>query len=167
MKKSVLILISAITVAALVFVAVFGTMASGVIPVIYVSSIRILPDDRDESKITTQTIGEKEVKSLRIRYDQSRVTYDEDHNPCMPYWFSTEILPSDASNQKFTYSLPESRYIKFNASDDQSKSRGSILIYPKTAEEMAFSKTASVTVTVKANDAKHKSDTLNFVVVYA
>ena len=99
MKKAVSILVSAIALLSIVFVAIFGTQPQGIVPIIYVESMRIKPIDESSYKVNND--GQH---YCTISYDENKEVTDGE-NSYMPYIFSTEILPKEATNQSFIYYL--------------------------------------------------------------
>lgn len=157
MKKSVSILVSAISLLAIIFVAIFGTQPQGIIPIIYVSSIKIKPANIEEDKYTSGPTGNICV----ISYDSNKEVFDGD-SYYMPYLFTTEILPKDATNQKFLYYFDENslkQFIEFSPIAGAAN-KGAFLI--KRREDI---KRTGFDLKVRSLDGK-ASDTLTVVLNY-
>ncbi len=129
MKKLVSVLVSAITLVAIVFVAIFGTKPQGIVPPIYIDSITILPSDNSSHKK-----GENgEPDTMVIAYDSSgEIAYDDVYY--MPYIFKTEILPENATYRSFSYYVDDlsKTYMDFPPDSDNASRRGAFLIKKMT-----------------------------------
>ncbi len=158
MKKGVAVLVSAICLLAVVFVTVFGTRPQGIVPVIYITNLTIKPSDN--SRYWTTDSG---VHQCVIEYDPNKeVTDGED---CyMPYIFVTDILPENATNRSFVYTLAKEyeNYITFS-SGDQAARQGAFLI--KKITDRADPMVVSISVSPQ-DGGSGKGDTLKIVIVY-
>ena len=158
MKKGVAILVSAVCLLAVVFVAIFGTRPQGIVPVVYISSLTIKPSD--DSRYWTNKSGKH----------QCVITYNPDIEVLdgseyyMPYLFTTEVLPDNTTNRSFIYTLASdySNFIVF-ASGENAARQGAFLIKKKTNIEKR-----SVSISVHPEDGGSGSgDTLLIVLDYS
>ncbi len=125
MKKSVSLIVFAATVIAIVIVAIFGTKPQGIVPKIYIDSIAIKPSDNSKY--------DAEKNSMWLVYDTNQeVQYNDSYY--MPYIFTTEVLPENATDRSFLYYFDESDkdYIDFPMDNDNAKYRGAFLIKKQT-----------------------------------
>ena len=83
MKKAVSILVSAIALLSIVFVAIFGTQPQGIVPIIYVESMRIKPIDESSYKVNND--GQP---YCTISYDENKEVTDGE-NSYMHMWQNT------------------------------------------------------------------------------
>lgn len=144
MKKLVSILVAAISLLAIVLVAVFGTRPQGITPIIYMDSIKILPSDNSQYK---ETDGKA---TMVLVYDEMQEPdYGNGKESYMPYIFKTEILPENATNRSFTYFVDQSSkaYIDFPPDSENASSKGMFLV--KRVTNKAF---ASVIVSCRPQD---------------
>lgn len=129
MKKLVSVLVTAITLVAIVFVAIFGTKPQGIVPKVYMDSITILPSDNS----LYQKGEEGKPDSMVLVYDPSgEVIYDDVYY--MPYIFKTEILPENATDRSFSYYVDDlsKTYMDFPPDSDNASQRGAFLIKKMT-----------------------------------
>lgn len=134
MKKLVSILVSAISLLAIVLVAVFGTRPQGITPIIYMDSIKILPSDSSPYK------EENGKSTMVLVYDERQEPdYGNGKEDYMPYIFKTEILPENATNRSFTYFVDESSksYIDFPPNSEGASSKGMFLVKKVTDRPFA------------------------------
>ncbi len=125
MKKIVSVLVTAISVVAIIFVAIFGTKPQGIVPKVYIDSVTILPSD--DSQYAEQT--DTDYAKMVLVYDESQeVIYNDVHY--MPYIFKTQILPENATDRSFYYYVDETSktYIDFPPDTENASSRGAFLI---------------------------------------
>ncbi|HBE99200.1 MAG TPA: hypothetical protein DDW18_04140 [Firmicutes bacterium] len=135
MKKLVSILVSAISLLAIVLVAIFGTKPQGITPIIYIDSIKILPSDNSEYK------EEDGKPSMLLVYDEMQEPdYGNGKENYMPYIFKTEILPENATNRSFTYFVDENSkaYIDFPPDNEGASSKGMFLVKKVTNKAYAL-----------------------------
>lgn len=133
MKKSVSLIVFAATVLAIVIVAIFGTKPQGIVPKIYIDSIAIKPSDNSEYN--------SEKNTMRLIYDTNQeVQYNDAYY--MPYIFTTEVLPENATDRSFVYYFDESykEYIDFPMDNDNAKYRGAFLIKKQTKKKFQIVK---------------------------
>jgi hypothetical protein len=107
MKKGVALLVSAVALLAVLFVAFLGTNPVGIIPVIPIESVKIL--DMEGHSIEFNDDTGKRILAVNF----SSLATDPDGNEYMFYIFDTEILPSNATNRKFLYYCSENPYVSF------------------------------------------------------
>ncbi len=133
MKKSVSLIVFAATVLAIVIVAIFGTKPQGIIPKIYIDSLAIKPSDNSDYSA--------EKNSMRLIYDTNQeVQYNDEYY--MPYIFTTEVLPENATDRSFVYYFDEiyKDYIDFPMDNDNAKYRGAFLIKKQTKKKFQIVK---------------------------
>ena len=158
MKKAVSILVSAIALLSIVFVAIFGTQPQGIVPIIYVESMRIKPIDESNYKVNND--GQP---YCTISYDENKEVTDGE-NSYMPYIFSTEILPKEATNQSFIYYLDNNYkdFMNFPVDNPLANKKGAFLI--KRRKDV---KKTIVIINVKPLDGgKCKGDSLMVILDY-
>ncbi len=158
MKKGVAILVGAISLLAVVFVAVFGTRPQGIVPVVYISSLTIKPSD--DSRYWTNSSGGHQCL---IDYDPNKEVFDGE-NYFIPYVFVTEVLPDNATDRSFVYTLASEYddYIIF-ATGERSARQGAFLIKKRTDRKAPM----VVSVSVRPEDGGNGSgDTLKIVLTY-
>lgn len=129
MKKIVSVLVGAITLVAIVFVAIFGTKPQGITPKIYIDTLTILPSDNSQY----QKGEDGKPDSMVLVYNVSEeVVYDDIHY--MPYIFKTEILPENATDRSFSYYVDDlsKSYMDFPPGSDSASRRGAFLIKKTT-----------------------------------
>ncbi len=129
MKKIVSVLVAAITLVAIVFVAIFGTKPQGIVPKIYMDSITILPSDNSQYQKGDETTPD----SMVLVYDVAEeVIYDDVYY--MPYIFKTEILPENATDRSFSYYVDDlsKTYMDFPPDSENASGRGTFLIKKMT-----------------------------------
>lgn len=134
MKKIVSALVSAVTLVAIVFVAIFGTKPQGIVPKVYIETLTVLPSDN------SQYVKGDETKpdSMMLVYDASgEVEYDGVYY--MPYIFKTEILPENATDRSFSYYVDDlsKTYMDFPPNSDSASKRGAFLIKKTTNRQFA------------------------------
>lgn len=158
MKKGVALLISAISLLAVVFVTIFGTKPQGIIPIVYISSLTIKPSDN--SRYFTNDSGEHQ---MIIEYDPSKEIYDGTSR-YMPYIFVTDILPNEATNRNFVYTLSDDYkdYIIFSNSETAPR-QGAFLL--KRIDDRPDPMVVSISVNPQ-DGGSGKGDTLKIVIVY-
>ncbi len=133
MKKSVSLIVFAATILAIVIVAIFGTKPQGIIPKIYIDSLAIKPSDNSDYSA--------EKNSMRLIYDTNQeVQYNDEYY--MPYIFTTEVLPENATDRSFVYYFDEiyKDYIDFPMDNDNAKYRGAFLIKKQTKKKFQIVK---------------------------
>lgn len=133
MKKSVSLIVFAATVLAIVIVAIFGTKPQGIVPKIYIDSLAIKPSDNSDYSA--------EKNSMRLIYDTNQeVQYNDEYY--MPYIFTTEVLPENATDRSFVYYFDEiyKDYIDFPMDNDNAKYRGAFLIKKQTKKKFQIVK---------------------------
>lgn len=158
MKKAVSILVSAISLIAIIFVAIFGTKPQGIVPRIYIESLTIKPVD-----LSTYKEDEQNGNSCTIKYDENLETTDGE-NFYMPYIFTTEVLPKNATDQSFVYSIAENykEYMDFPSKNALANRRGAFLIKKRTDKKFAI-----VRINVRPVDGGNgKGDSLTVVLNY-
>ncbi len=158
MKKGVAILVTAISLLAVVFVAVFGTRPQGIVPVVYITSLTIKPSD--DSRYWTNNSG---VHQCLIDYDPNKEVYDGE-NYFMPYVFVTEVLPDNATDRSFVYTLANeyNDFITFSTGENSAR-QGAFLIKKKTDRKAPM----VVSISVHPEDGgSGTGDTLKIVLTY-
>lgn len=129
MKKIVSVLVTAISLVAIIFVAIFGTKPQGIVPKVYIESITILPSDNSQYVEKTDT----EPAKMLLTYDSSNeVIYDD---ICyMPYIFKTQIVPENATDRSFYYYVDDNSktYMDFPPNSENASSRGAFLVRKHT-----------------------------------
>lgn len=153
MKKGTLLLVSLVTVIAVLFVALFGTRPQGIVPVVYIESLQIEPGDGSEVK-EDPSIG----KYMTFVYDPSEETEITEGEKVVPYIFSTKVLPEGVTNSRFEYYFDQdaySNYLEFALSPEAPYS-GAFLIKRQEAKRWGI-----VTINVRPLDGgSGKGDTL-------
>ncbi len=129
MKKIVSVLVAAITLVAIVFVAIFGTKPQGIVPKVYIDTLTILPSDNSQYQKGDKT----KPDSMVLVYDPSGEV-DYDGASYMPYIFKTEILPENATDRSFSYYVDDlsKSYMDFPPDSDSASKRGAFLIKKTT-----------------------------------
>ncbi len=158
MKKGVAILVGAISLLAVVFVAVFGTRPQGIVPVVYITSLTIKPSD--DSRYWTNNSGDHQCL---INYDPDKEVYDGE-NYFMPYVFVTEVLPDNATDRSFVYTLASeyNDFITFSSGENSAR-QGAFLIKKRTDRKNPM----VVSISVHPEDGGNGSrDTLKIVLTY-
>ena len=158
MKKAVSILVGAISLLAIIFVAVFGTKPQGIVPRIYIESLTIKPVD-----MSTYTIDEENGNYCTIKYDEDLETTDGE-NYYMPYIFTTEVLPNNVTDQSFVYSIADNykEYMDFPSNNALANRRGAFLIKKRTDKKVAM-----VRINVRPVDGGNgKGDSLRIILDY-
>ena len=128
MKKSVSLIVFAISLITIVFVAIFGTKPQGIVPKIYMEKITIKTSDDSEY--------DAENSKMVLKYDvEQEVQYDGEYY--MPYIFMTSVLPENATDRSFIYYFDDSyrSYIDFPMGNDTAKYQGAFLIKKQTAKQ--------------------------------
>lgn len=158
MKKAVSILVSAISLIAIIFVAIFGTKPQGIVPRIYIESLTIKPLD-----MSSYVEDEKNGNYCTIKYDEDSEVRD-DENVYMPYIFTTEVLPKNATDQSFAYSIADNykEYMDFPSNNPLANRRGIFLIKKRTDKKAAL-----VRINVRPVDGGNgKGDSLKVIIDY-
>ncbi len=121
MKKSVSLIVFAVSLLAIVFVAIFGTKPQGIVPKIYMESIQIKPSDNSQ-------YDETQNKMVLVYDEEQEVYYDG--NYYMPYIFSTIVLPENATDRSFVYYFDESYkpFLDFPLDNEGAKFRGAFMV---------------------------------------
>ena len=135
MKKTLSILVSAICLVAVIFVAVFGTKPQGIVPRVYIESLRIEP--MDMSAYHDDESGHYCV----IAYDPAlEIQYGEDYY--MPYVFTTRILPDNATDRSFNYVVSSDYrdWIDFPPDNPDASRRGAFLIRRNTSKKVKMAR---------------------------
>jgi len=156
MKKAVSILVSAICLVAVVFVAIFGTKPQGIVPKVYIESLTIKPSD--DSEYRTNSEG---AHQCIIHYDANQeIEYDGAFY--MPYVFITEIAPENATDRSFAYSSNKKSVIDFPPDSENAHRRGAFLIKKVEGKDFEIAK-----ITARPDDGgSGKADVLILVIVY-
>lgn len=158
MKKGVAILVGAISLLAVVFVAIFGTRPQGIVPVVYISSLTIKPSD--DSRYWTNQSG---IHQCLIDYDPNKEVFDG-VDFYMPYVFVTEVLPDNATDRSFVYALANEYkdYIIFSKGENSAR-QGAFLIKKKTDRKNPM----VISISVRPEDGgSGEGDTLKVVLTY-
>ncbi len=136
MKKVVMIIITAVTIVAMVFVAIFGTKPQGIVPSVYIEKITILPSDNSTYQ---EGQDENDVNKMVLVYDVSG-ELEYEGNYYMPYIFKTEILPENVTNRSFSYYVDDlsKSYIDFPPESENASSRGAFLIKRVTDKQFVI-----------------------------
>lgn len=108
MKKIVLFFIGAISLLVVMAVAFFGTMPIGINVPVYIDSVEIL----DTSMNSFTQKDSQGHKYFPLTFDWKSKEKDEQGNPYMVYIFNTEVLPTNCTSRRFSYSCPENAYVK-------------------------------------------------------
>lgn len=121
MKKSVSLIVFAVSLLAIVFVAIFGTKPQGIVPKIYMESIQIKPSDNSQY--------DEEQNKMVLVYDEEQEVY-YDGNYYMPYIFNTIVLPENATDRSFVYYFDDSYklYLDFPVDNEGAKFRGAFMV---------------------------------------
>ncbi len=161
MKKGVGILISAICLLAVVLVAIFGTRPQGIVPVVYISSLTIKPSD--DSRYWTNKSGDHQCL---IVYNPD-IEINDGENTYMPFLFTTEVLPDNATDRSFVYTLASdySDYMIF-ASGENAPRQGAFLIKKKTDRDSKHPYLLSLSVHPE-DGGSGSGDTLKVVLDYS
>lgn len=159
MKKITVLLVSFVTVIAVVFVALFGTRPQGIVPVVYIESLTIEPGDGSQIK-ENPSLG----KMLTLTYDPAQEVEVDGSHRAIPYLFTTKVLPEGVTNRRFEYYFDEeasSTFLSF-ASSPEAPYSGAFLI--KRYEKKRF---AYATIHVRPLDGgSGKGDTLTLKIDY-
>lgn len=160
MKKLASILVMAVTLIAIVFVAVFGTQPQGIIPKVYIETIQIQPSDGSQYN--------EEKRTMVLKYDENQeFVYGETGHEqyAMSYIFTTSIYPEDVTDRSFRYYIDEestSKYMDFPPDSESAPRRGAFLV--KRVEDK---KIATVTIFCRTLDGgKAPTDQLTVVIDY-
>ncbi|MCI2069424.1 MAG: hypothetical protein LKJ88_07675 [Bacilli bacterium] len=105
MKKSVVISIICLALLSIIFVAFFGVTPAGIIPTVYIQSVEI--KDMSGNKITKLTAeGEK---TITVKFQP---TLEVESVKYMQYFFTTKIMPEDATLSAIRYYCAENDFVK-------------------------------------------------------
>lgn len=159
MKKAVSILVSAICLIAIVFVAIFGTKPQGIVEVTYISSLTIKPGS-DGGEYSTTTDGSHQCV---ITYDPSK-EMDDGENRFVPYQFTTEIAPENATNRSYHYTVADNykNTIDFPSQNEMAHKKGIFIIKRRTDK-----KRTSAIINVYPDDGgSGAGDELRVVILY-
>jgi hypothetical protein len=157
MKKSTILVIGLISLLAIVFVAFFGVVAEGIQPTVYITSVEI----RDP-KSNPYTEFDKDEKVLTLKYKPNIYDPNDGKTPAMSYYFSTYVLPLDATNSSaYIYSCDDNDYVSF-----LDRNAGQLIIRDMEDKTVPYQ---IVTVTCSANDGGPSGikDTLRITVDYS
>lgn len=180
MKKSIILIISVITLISVVVVAFFGVKAANISPVVYITKIELLDMD---GNLPYDDGGENENynynnifnKLLKLKFEPD--LYDEETDTYyMQYFFNVRLNYYDENNdgksdedkvptrEDILYSV-ESEYINIPTDVENAAKKGAILIKEKKESETEKIVTMAQ-ITCKANEGGNASDYLTILVNY-
>jgi hypothetical protein len=130
MKKGVLIFIAGITLLSFVLVGFIGSIPTGIVPVVYISSVTILDFNGNAPTINPAT----SVKAITIEYyDRDKYApFQYQGSEYIAYFFQTSVQPANATNRTFQYRVGENPYVIIDPDNDQASYKG--LFFIKTLE---------------------------------
>ena len=159
MKKLVYFLVLAVSFAAVILVAIFGTRPQGIVECIYIDTIKIKPSDES----VYQEESDTESAKMILVYDKNE-ELEYDGSFYMPYIFKTEISPLDVTNRSFSYYIDDvsKSYMDFPPQSENASKNGAFLIKRVTNKQFIV-----VDVHCRALDGgKAKIDTLRVIIDY-
>jgi hypothetical protein len=134
MKKGVLIFIAGITLLSFVLVGFMGSVPTGIVPVVYISSVQVLDFNGNVPVVNPAT----QIKTIKINfYDKDKYTpFEYKGANYIAYFFQTAVLPDNATDRTFQYSVGDNPYVIIDPENEQASYKG--LFFIKELEQASI-----------------------------